>query len=374
VAQDGPLHRPVPATKLIPEAVAFIAVCTKAGKFTSASRIGGLFLNAQDSNTVVAGHEETRVASDKNLFLTAGIGHSVYARYTPGDTLKEDLRSAFGLNNSYNSLVQRAHFLRSMALKDSSLTALEKISAQAVDSIALTTKYDHAAIGKIIDGCIKELTEAQAKLALNAKEYGTDAAALGTEMGTAIGALTALKEKFLAAPTAHTTLELGKSGAAGQQLAKLDCQGPGCKISLSGTASDTAGVFEAKMTNSGGAESSLELKNDSAQMKADKGGDASSLSLASKKATLASKETSLELDGAKKNVTLSAGDNTMKVLSNNGFSLTTNKSFSVTADNNVQLNAHQVSLLKGKIKFSDASIEAKASGSVSISAGMIKIG
>jgi len=362
------------ATKLIPEAVAFIAVCTKTGKFTSASRIGGLLLNAQDSNTVVAGHEETRVASDKNLFLTAGIGHSVYARYTPGDTLKKNLKSAFGLSDSYNSLVQRADFLRSMALKDSSLTALEKISAQAVDSIALTTKYDHAAIGKIIDGCLAELTEAQAKLALNAKEYGTDAAALGTEMGNAIGALTGLKAKFLNAPTAHATLELGKSGAAGQQLAKLDCQGPGCKISLSGTASDTAGVFEAKMTNSGGAESSLELKNDSAQMKAAKGGDSSSLSLASKKATLASKEVKLDLDGQGKKATLTAGSQKVEINDQNGYAFKTKQGFYVNAQTSVQLNGQSISLLKGKIKFSDASIEAKASGSVSISAGMIKIG
>ncbi|MCR5258502.1 MAG: type VI secretion system tip protein VgrG [Desulfovibrio sp.] len=355
------------ATKLIPEAVAFIAVCKKAGKFTSAERIGGLFLNAQDSNTVVAGHEETRVASDKNLFLSAGTGHSIYARYTQGDTLKNDLKSAFGLNDSYNSLVQRAHYLYSAALKNSSLTALEKISAQAGESLTLTTKYDQEAIGKIIDGCKAELEAAQASLALHVKEYGTDAAALGLGITSALAALTGLRAKFAAPPTQHATFGLSKNEA------KLDCQGPGSKITLSGTATDVAGVFEAKMTNNGST-STLELKNDSAQMKADKGGDASSLSLASKKATLASKETSLELDGAKKNVTLSAGDNTMKVLSNNGFSLTTNKSFSVTADNNVQLNAHQVSLLEGKVKFSEASIQAKASGNVSISGGMIKIG
>ena len=48
--------------------------------------------------------------------------------------------------------------------------------------------------------------------------------------------------------------------------------------------------------------------------------------------------------------------------------------FYVNAQTSVQINGQSIALLKGKIKFSDASIEAKASGSVSISAGMIKIG
>ncbi|MBO4683835.1 MAG: hypothetical protein J5600_00735, partial [Desulfovibrio sp.] len=214
---------------------------------------------------------------------------------------------------------------------------------------------------------------AQTNLGVHAAEFGTDAAAITGDIAAEATRLTTLKAKFTAPPTEHTTLKLGKNGA--KQQAKLDCQGAGCTISLAGTATDTTGVFEAKMANSGGADTSaLELKDDSASLKAVKGADTSSLSLASKKAALASKETSLELDGAKKNATLTAGGNTMKVLSNNGFSIKTDKSFSVTADSSVSINGSQVTLLKGKIKFSDASIDAKASGSVSISGGMIKIG
>ena len=40
----------------------------------------------------------------------------------------------------------------------------------------------------------------------------------------------------------------------------------------------------------------------------------------------------------------------------------------------MQINGTQISLLKGKVKCSNASIEAKASGNVSIAGGMIKIG
>ncbi|MBO4684859.1 MAG: type VI secretion system tip protein VgrG, partial [Desulfovibrio sp.] len=200
------------ATTLIPEAVAFIAVCTKAGKFTSAERIGGLFLNAQDSNTVLSGHEETRLASDKNIFLAAGTGHSIYSRYTQAQTLKSDLKQAFGLQDAYNSLVQRADVVISAALKTHALYALETLSAQAGESITLTTKYDQSAIGKIIDGCIKELTKAQENLALHATEYGTAVAEITGDITPALGALTEAKAKFTAPPTEYTELSLGKSG------------------------------------------------------------------------------------------------------------------------------------------------------------------
>ena len=40
----------------------------------------------------------------------------------------------------------------------------------------------------------------------------------------------------------------------------------------------------------------------------------------------------------------------------------------------MQLNGSQVTLLKGKVSFSNAKIDAKASGTVTLSAGMIKLG
>ena len=57
-----------------------------------------------------------------------------------------------------------------------------------------------------------------------------------------------------------------------------------------------------------------------------------------------------------------------------GYAFKTKQGFYVNAQTSVQINGQSISLLKGKIKFSDASIQAKASGSVSISGGMIKIG
>ncbi|MBQ1539941.1 MAG: type VI secretion system tip protein VgrG [Desulfovibrio sp.] len=360
------------ATTLIPEAVAFIAVCKKSGKFTSAERIGGLFLNAQDSNTVVSSHEETRAASDKNIFLAAAAGHSIYSRYTKGPDLKSDLKKAFGLEDADNSLVQRADVLASAALKDSSLTAVEKISAQAGKSITLTTKYDQVAIGKIIDGCIAELAKAQANLTLHAQEYGTDAATLAGDITASMTKLTTLKAKFALPPGEHATLQLGPKGNS--QEALLDCQGAGCKVTLQGSATDTAGVLTAKMENSGGANaSSLVLKNDSAQLKA-AAGQESSLGLSSKKAALASQEVKLELDGQGKKATLKAGNQQVEINDSNGYTFKTQQGFFVNASQNVQINGTQISLLKGKVKFSNASIEAKASGNVSIAGGMIKIG
>ncbi|MBR5049994.1 MAG: hypothetical protein IKX75_01500, partial [Desulfovibrio sp.] len=200
---------------------------------------------------------------------------------------------------------------------------------------------------------------------------GTDAAAITGDIAAEATRLTTLKAKFTAPPTEHTTLELGKNGA--KQQAKLDCLGAGCTISLAGTATDTTGVFEAKMANSGST-SNLELKNDSAQVKAAKGADNSSLSLASKKATLASKEVKLDLDGQGKKATLTAGNQKVEINDQNGYAFKTKQGFYVNAQTSVQINGQSISLLKGKIKFSDASIQAKASGSVSISGGMIKIG
>ncbi|MBR6468159.1 MAG: hypothetical protein IKT16_08385, partial [Desulfovibrio sp.] len=205
----------------------------------------------------------------------------------------------------------------------------------------------------------------------HAAEFGTDAAAITGDIAAEATRLTTLKAKFTAPPTEHTTLELGKNGA--KQQAKLDCLGAGCTISLAGTATDTTGVFEAKMANSGST-SNLELKNDSAQVKAAKGADNSSLSLASKKATLASKEVKLDLDGQGKKATLTAGNQKVEINDQNGYAFKTKQGFYVNAQTSVQINGQSISLLKGKIKFSDASIQAKASGSVSISGGMIKIG
>ena len=69
------------ATTLIPELVATIAVWKKSGKVTGGTQLGGLLFCAQDSNAVLAARKDARISSDKNLFLAAGAGQSVYARF-----------------------------------------------------------------------------------------------------------------------------------------------------------------------------------------------------------------------------------------------------------------------------------------------------
>ncbi|MBR5051241.1 MAG: hypothetical protein IKX75_07935, partial [Desulfovibrio sp.] len=360
------------AETLIPEAVAFIAVCTKAGKFTSASRLGGLLLCAEDSNAVMGARKETRVSSDEKLFLAAGTGHSIYSRYTKGDTLQERLETDFGLAGGDSAVVQRADVLSGLALKKSEHTSLGTISAQAKDAITLTTKYKQADIARALAGCSTELADATTALGLHVKEFGTDAPGLTAALGTAATNMTALAAQFAAPPPEYTELSLGRSGA--KQQAKLACQGAGCTISLAGTATDSSGVFEAKMANAGST-STLELKNDSAQVKATKGADASSLSLASKIAKLASKDSSLDIDGARKQAVLEAGGaSRLEIHANSGFHFKSDKNFVANVSKSIKLNASDVSLLKGKVKFSNASIDAKASGSVSLKGGMIKIG
>ena len=103
-------------------------------------------------------------------------------------------------------------------------------------------------------------------------------------------------------------------------------------------------------------------------------GQESSLGLSSKKAALASQEVKLELDGQGKKATLKAGNQQVEINDSNGYTFKTQQGFFVNASQNVQINGTQISLLKGKVKFSNASIEAKASGNVSIAGGMIKIG
>ncbi|MBO4296163.1 MAG: hypothetical protein J5863_05345, partial [Desulfovibrio sp.] len=149
----------------------------------------------------------------------------------------------------------------------------------------------------------------------------------------------------------------------------------GCTISLAGTATDTTGVFTAKMANSAGADTStLELKDDSASLKAAKGASDSSLSLASTKATLASKEVKLELDGEGKGATLTAGSHKVDVNDQNGWAFTSKKDFAIDASADVKIDGQNVSLIKGKFKFSEAAFSAKTSGTLTLESGMIKIG
>ncbi|MBR6467396.1 MAG: hypothetical protein IKT16_04480, partial [Desulfovibrio sp.] len=283
------------ATTLVPELVSIIAVCTKAGKFTSAKSLGGLLLCATDSNAVMGARKETRVSSDEKLFLTAGAGQSVYSRYTQGSTLQNNLEKDFGLDSKDSAVVQRADVLASLALKKSEHTSLGTIAAQAKDAITLTTKYSEADITRALTGCNAELLQASEEVLSHIKEYGTGEASISAAILNALKNMSKLLPKFAVPPTAYTELSLGKSGET--QQAKLDCQGAGCTISLAGTATDTTGVFTAKMANSAGADTStLELKDDSASLKAAKAASDSSLSLASTKATLASQEVKLELD------------------------------------------------------------------------------
>ncbi len=253
------------ASTLIPELAAYIAVWTKAGKFTKASRIGGLFLNAQDSNTVLSGHEETRVSSDRNLFLAAGPEQSVHSRYTQSDKLKKDLQEDFGLSGDDSSLAARADNFASLALKKSRLTALETITAEAGSAISLTTRYDQAAIAKALDGCVRDIVAATEDALLHAGEFGAELLSIQKSLAKASEKVGVLVAKYATPPLEHTTLDLGKDGN-GRQQAALSCQGAGCRISLAGTATDAAGVFEAKMSNSTGTSvSSLELKTSPAQ-------------------------------------------------------------------------------------------------------------
>jgi hypothetical protein len=109
-------------------------------------------------------------------------------------------------------------------------------------------------------------------------------------------------------------------------------------------------------------------------MKASKDSAESSLSLASTSARLASKEVEFKLDGAGSKASLKAGSQQLDDSDSDGYSFTTKKKFTVSADSDVELNGSQISLLKGKVKFSDSSIDASASGTVSISGSMVKIG
>ncbi|MCR5170320.1 MAG: type VI secretion system tip protein VgrG [Desulfovibrio sp.] len=359
---------------LIPEAVAFIAVCTKAGKFTSASRIGGLLLCAQDSNTVVASGEETRLSSDKNLVLAAGKGHSIYSRYTPGGTISQDIKSAFGLDDQDNSFVSRADVLASLALKKSTLTSLGTAETQAKDSITLTTKYSNADIKKAVESYAGEVVAAQASLGLHAPEFGTSLADISGSLQTEAAQLTQLYANFTAPPTEHTTLKLGKGGG-NRQEAKLDCQGPGCKISLAGTATDSAGVFEAKMTNANST-SALELKDDAASLKVAKANDESSLSIAGKSVKLVSKTSSLAIDGSEKKAVLGVneGASKLEIDTSNGFNFTTDKNFYASSKKGMKFDADKISMLKGAFILNSTQLKAKVSGQVNIEGGMIKIG
>ena len=374
MAQDGALHLPVPGLHPHPRTRGYIAVWTKAGKFTKASRIGGLFLNAQDSNTVLSGHEETRVSSDRNLFLAAGPEQSVHSRYPQSDKLKKDLQEDFGLSGDDSSLAARADNFASLALKKSRLTALETITAEAGSAISLTTRYDQAAIAKALDGCVRDIVAATEDALLHAGEFGAELLSIQKSLAKASEKVGVLVAKYATPPLEHTTLDLGKDGN-GRQQAALSCQGAGCRISLAGTATDAAGVFEAKMSNSTGASvSSLELKNNDALLKAAEGQTSSSLDLSSAKADLASQDAKLELDGQNRQITLKTGGHEVNIKDSSGFSFNTSENFCVDADKNMQLNAKSISMIKGKFKLSESSLEASASGSVKIAGGMIKIG
>ncbi|MCR5258590.1 MAG: hypothetical protein K6E40_10590, partial [Desulfovibrio sp.] len=257
------------ATTLIPELVATIAVWKKSGKVTGGTQLGGLLFCAQDSNAVLAARKDARISSDKNLFLAAGAGQSVYARFKKESDLANKLKSDLRLGTDDSSIALRADAVKTVALKDVNTLAAGKIKAEAADSITFTTKYDNAAIARIAKGCAKEAEVAAEEAELHVQTFGTDAPGLLAGLGVAAGQLHGLEAKFAAPPTDHATLQLGKDGM--KQQVKIACQSPGCAIGITGTATDTAGELNLKMENAGGSVSSLGLKDDKAEIKASKG-------------------------------------------------------------------------------------------------------
>ncbi len=359
------------ATTLVPELAATIAVWKKSGKITSASQLGGLLLCAQDSNAVIAARKDARISSDKNLFLAAGAGQSIFARYKKESDLADKLKNDLALGGSDSSIALRADVVKTAALKDIESVAAGRIKAEAADSITFTTKYDNAAIARIAKGCAEEAEAAAVAAPLHVQDFGTDAATLAASLATDAGLLHGLEAMFAAPPADHATLQIGKNGM--KQHVKIACQSPGCAIGIAGTATDAAGELSMKMENAGGSVSSLGLKDDKAEIKASKGGGESSLSLAGKTAALASMNAKFSLDGNGNSAALKAGENEMKAEAG-GFTFKTNASFAVNAPQGVKIDGAKIDLLGGKVTFSEASIGAKASGVLKLEGSMIKIG
>ncbi len=359
------------ATTLIPELVATIAVWKKSGKVTGGTQLGGLLLCAQDSNAVLAARKDTRISSDKNLFLAAGSGQSIFARYKQESDLADKLTNDLSLGDNDSTIAMRADAIKAAALKDIESVAAGRIKAEAADSITFTTKYDNAAIARIAKGCAEEAEAAAAAAPLHVQDLGTDAGAIAARLATDAGQLHGMEAMFAAPPADHATFKLGKDGT--KQQVKINCQSPGCAIGIAGTATDAAGELSMKMENAGGSVSSLGLKDDKAEIKASKGGGESSLSLAGKKADLASMNARFSLDGNGNSAALKAGENDMKAEAG-GFSFKTNADFAVKATQNVKLDGTKVDLLGGNVSFTKAAIDAKASGTLKLDASIIKIG
>ncbi len=197
------------------------------------------------------------------------------------------------------------------------------------------------------------------------------AARIASDLAAATANMTATKASFTTEPTECTTLELGSDGT--ERQAALSCKGAGCRISLAGTATDSKGAFEAEMTHAR-SESTLDLEDVAAEMKTVKDSAASSLSLADTSAALPGKEIEFKLDGADSQASLKAGKQQLDINDSSVYSFTTKKGSASAPIRKCSSTAPRSPCSRARSSSPTPPIDAPASGTVSISANMVKIG